>query len=178
MPSSLTRRRFLHGAALTLGSLPALDGVAEAAARGPQVYGVGRIQMPLDGRTVPSPSDFGFAASSEGGTFVCSMFGPETGGFRGCNLMTVQGVVTPGTLRIRRRTVTFAGEVDIFLFPDVFTPGPYLNSAANDFTVTATLGGPGKATMILTIPSVTAAIGGDTGGIVEIGRIERKRVRR
>jgi hypothetical protein len=31
--------------------------------------------------------------------------------------------------------------------------------------------------MILHIPSVTDAVGGDTGGIVEFGRIERKRIR-
>ena len=33
-------------------------------------------------------------ADREGGTFVCSMFGPDTGGFKGCNIMTVQGRVT------------------------------------------------------------------------------------
>ena len=172
----LTRRTVLRGTTASL-ALAASRGYA---AKGRlAVVGMGRIHDPLEGATVPSPSDFGFAADEDGGTFVCSMFGPETGGFRGCNLMTVQGVVTPNTITIQRGVVSFSGKVDVFVFPDVFSdpPGPYLNAAANDFTVIAQFGGPGKATMILKIPFATAAIGGDTGGFVQVGRIKRARVR-
>src|SRR5262245_64470423 len=124
MADALTRRRFLHGAA----SSAALLSVAPAyAARGKlAAFGSGQVQEPIAGVTVPSPSDFSFAADEQGGFFLCSMFGPETGGFLGCNLMTVQGVVTPGTIEIRRGVVTFSGKVDIFLFPNIFLtpPGP------------------------------------------------------
>ena len=173
---TLSRRTVLRGTSAAI-ALAASTGYA---AKGRlAVVGMGRIQDPIEGVTVPSPSDFGFAADEAGGTFVCSMFGPETGGFRGCNLMTVQGIVTPGTITIQRGVVSFSGKVDVFVFPDVFSdpPGPYLNAAANDFTVIAELGGPGKATMILKVPFATPAIGGDTGGIVRVGRIKRSRVR-
>lgn len=143
------------------------------------VLGSGRVGEPLPGVTVPSPSDFSFAADEKGGFFLCSMFGPETGGFLGCNLMTVQGVVAPGTIEIRRGIVTFSGKVDIFLFPNIFIepPGPYLNAAANDFTAIARLGGPGKASLVLRIPVATANVGGDTGGVLRYGRISRVRIR-
>jgi hypothetical protein len=176
----ITRRRFLQHAAagtavLGLGSTVP----ASAARRSPQIVGTGRIMQNIVGKTVPSPSDFGFAADLEGGgTFVCSMFGPQTGGFKGCDIMTVQGVITPGSLQIFRGTATFSGKVSIFALPDVFfMSGPYLNVGDQDMQVTVTLGGPGKASMILHIPAATAAVGGDTGGIVEVGRIDRKRVR-
>jgi len=53
------------------------------------VIGAGRIGSPIRGTTVPSASDFGFAVSERGGTFVCSMPGPETGGFAGLRVMLV-----------------------------------------------------------------------------------------
>jgi len=177
--SRIDRRVFLRsvaaGAVAGLGHA-ALPSTAIGARRA-QIVGSGRIGDPLPGRTIPSPSDFGFAADLEGGTFVCSMFGPETGGFKGCTLMTVEGIVTPNSLQIFRGTATFSGKVAIFLFPDVFGGGPYLSLGDVDFQVTATLGGPGKASMILHIPDVTEPVGGDTGGYVAVGRIARKRVR-
>jgi hypothetical protein len=177
MADALTRRRFLHGAA----SGAALLSVAPAyAARGKlAAFGSGQVREPIPGVTVPSPSDFSFAADEEGGFFLCSMFGPETGGFLGCDLMTVQGVVSPGTIQIKRGVVTFSGKLDIFLFPNIFTqpPGPYLNAAANDFTAIARFGGPGKGSLVLKIPVATANVGGDTGGILQYGRIGRARIR-
>ena len=177
----ISRRTFLRGAAAgtvaTIGAGAALP--VSAATRGPQIVGTGRITKNLPGKTIPSPSDFGFAADLHGGgTFVCSMFGPQTGGFKGCNLMTVQGVITPSSLQIFRGTATFSGKVSIFAIPDVFfNSGPYLSLGDIDIQVTVTLGGPGKASMILHIPAATDAVGGDTGGIVEFGRIERRRIR-
>ena len=51
--------------------------------RDASVVGAGRIGNPIQDSTIPSASDFGFAVSVRGGTFVCSMAGPETGGFAG-----------------------------------------------------------------------------------------------
>ena len=174
----ITRRVLLQRAAVA-AALGALARPSAARTGGPQIYGVGRVGDPIAGRTIPGPSDFGFTVDPEGGTFVCSMFG-ETGGFKGCNIMTVQGGVTPNSLQIFKGTATFAGKVDIFSQPDVFVNigDPFLSLADLDFQVEAKLGGPGKASMILHIPAATAAVGGDTGGVLQFGRIERRRVRR
>ena len=182
MGKSLSRRTFLRraavGAAVGLSANVRGRAVAEAAPRKPQLYGVGRIGQNLEGLTIPSPSDFGFTVSAEGGSFVCSMFGPATGGFKGCNIMTVEGSVVPGSLQVHRGTASFSINVSIFASPDVFTnSGPILNIGPLPGTIEVKLGGPGKATMVMTIPDVTAAVGGDTGGIVEFGRIEKRRVR-
>ena len=173
----ITRRSLLRRAAV-LAAAGATGRAHAARSKGPAIYGVGRIGAPIEGRTLPGPSDFGFAADGEGGTFVCSMFG-ETSGFAGCNLMTVQGGITPGSLQIFRGNATFAGKVDIMVQPDVFSGSgaPFLTLNDLDFQVEAKLGGPGKASMVLIIPAVTDTVGGNTGGVVAIGRIERKRVR-
>jgi hypothetical protein len=52
-----------------------------AAASG-QLVGGALIGDPIVGKTIPSTSDVGFAVTGDGGTFVCSMAGPLTGGFR------------------------------------------------------------------------------------------------
>src|SRR5581483_11446702 len=176
----VTRRRFLGGLAVggaALGFQALRAPVDAEAARGPQIYGVGHIRDHIP-ETLPSPSDFGFTAHADGGTFVCSMFGSLTGGFRGCDIMTVQGTVAPGTLTIKGKTAKFEGKVGVFMYPNIFSPGDTLplNAGNLTFNVTATFGGPGKATMILEIPAVTAMVGGNTGGIVQFGRIERRKV--
>ncbi len=74
------------------------------------VVGAGRIGDPIPGATIPSLSDFGFAVSDDKGTFVCSMAGPETGGFAGLRVMTVQGPVTPGSLQVNGREIRFPGK--------------------------------------------------------------------
>src|SRR5438874_2281410 len=176
----IDRRAFLRGAAVGIAGAGVLQALPVEAARGPQIVGTGRIGRNLEGKTIPSPSDFGFAADRDGGQFVCSMYGPGTGGFKGCNIMTVQGIITPSSLQIFRGSATFTGTVGIFASPDVFTfSGDILNLGNVPITVTVELGGPGKASMILhvDIPDVTHAVGGDTGGIVEVGRIEHRRVR-
>ena len=176
-PLPLSRRRFitLAGAGATGLAAPPLA----RAARGVRVVGAGRIGANLPGITIASPSEFSFACDADGGFFLCSMFGPDVGGWKGCQLMTLQGRVTAGTLAIRRDTATFSGEFSMFVFPNVFTdpPGPYLSAAGVQFTVNAVIGGPGNARMILHVPVVTETLGGDTGGVVELGRIERKRIR-
>jgi hypothetical protein len=178
MQNDLTRRLLLRRAAIA-AAVGALARPAAARTVGPQIYGVGRVGEPIPGRTIPGPSDFGFTVDPEGGTFVCSMFG-ETGGFKGCNIMTVQGGVTARSLQIFRGTATFSGKVDIFVQPDVFVNigEPFLSLADLDFNVEAKLGGPGVASIILNIPAATAAVGGDTGGVLQFGRVERRRVRR
>jgi len=175
----IDRRAFIRGAAVGVAGAGLIQAIPARAARGPQIVGTGRIGKNI-AQTIPSPSDFGFAADREGGQFVCSMYGPGTGGFKGCNIMTVQGIITPSSLQIFRGSATFTGTVGIFASPDVFTnSGLILNLGNIPITVTVELGGPGKATMILhvDVPDVTHAVGGDTGGVVEVGRIERKRVR-
>jgi hypothetical protein len=165
-------------AVIGLGALSSGDDLAAAAMPISQLAGVGRITEPLPGLTIPSPSDFGFTVDPSGGTFLCSMFGPETGGFRGCNLMTVEGVVTPGSLQEASEGIAiFSGLVDIFVFPDVFTNGPFLLLTDKEYTAAVRLGGPGEAAMVLHIPAVAPTLGGNTGGIVAFGRIERTIVR-
>ena len=138
------------------------------------VVGGGRIGNAIQGKTIPSASDFGFAVSERGGTFVCSMAGPETGGFAGFRVMLVEGPVTPGSLEIHDREVSFWGFATIALIPG-------LNGASQTvldlvpYSVSAKPGPAGRARMILRIPAFTQALGGDTGGIVVQGdiRIER-----
>jgi hypothetical protein len=176
----ISRRRLLRhataGAVLGLAAFPPARAIA--APRGARIAGSGRIGAPVEGRTIPSPSDFGFAADAEGGFFVCSMFGPETGGFKGCSLMTVEGTILPRSLQMHRGVATFAGEVAILVYPDVFfNSGPVLSIAPTDYTVEAQLGKADRAYMILHIPAVTDTLGGDTGGYLALGRIERERIR-
>src|SRR5437899_375391 len=80
------------------------------------VIGAGRIGNPVQGTTIPSASDFGFAVSRRGGTFVCSMAGPETGGFAGFRVMLVEGPVIPGSLEIHDQDVSFSGSDTIARF--------------------------------------------------------------
>ena len=79
--------------------------------------GAGLIGGPIPGKTINSPSDFGFAVTSEGGTFVCSMAGPLTGGFKGLTVMTVEGPVDRGSLKVTGRTATFRGKATVVLVP-------------------------------------------------------------
>lgn len=178
----ISRRQLLRhasaGAALGIAGLPAREAVA--AVRGPRIVGSGRISgTAVEGRTIQSPSDFGFAADQNGGLFVCSMFGPETGGFRGCSIMTVEGTITARSLQIHRGVATFAGVLAIFASPDVFTGSgaQVLSIAPTPFNVEARLGIGGKAYMILEIPAVTEPVGGNTGGYLAFGRIEKQRIR-
>jgi hypothetical protein len=174
-----TRRHFLGLAGTSAAAVALAARPAQAAGRQRMLVGSGRIFDNIPGVTIPSPSDFGFSADEMGGFFLCSMFGAATGGWRGCTLMTLQGVVTPGTLEIERGVAIFSGIIDAFVFPNVFVdpPDPYLNAAGVQYTANLTLGGAGEARMILNIPVFTEALGGDTGGIVQFGRIEKKRVR-
>jgi hypothetical protein len=158
--------------ALSIGALM-VSGVLVASAREEpilSVAGAGRIGPQIPGETIASPSDFGFAVSERGGTFVCSMAGPETGGFFGFQVMLVEGPVGRGTLRIHGRDVTFSGLATIALIPG-------LNGAAQtvldgiSYSVSARAGNSGTARMVLSIPAFTQTLGGDTGGIVSQGAI-------
>jgi hypothetical protein len=132
--------------------------------------GAGRIGNPIPGETLQSPSDFGFAVDNEGGTFVCSMAGPETGGFAGFQVMLVEGPVDAGTLQARGRDVKFSGKATVALIPGL---GGASHSVLEnvDFTVTARTGKEGKGRMILEIPAFTGPLGGNTGGIIAQGEI-------
>ena len=136
----------------------------------PSVVGGGRIGTQIPGETIPSPSDFGFAVNEDGGTFVCSMAGPETGGFAGFQVMLVEGPVAAKTLRVSGRHVSFAGKATVVLIPG-------MNGASQTvlngipYSVSTRTGTSGTAAMILSIPAFTQALGGDTGGIVRQGAI-------
>src|SRR2546426_3046470 len=82
---------------------------AEDDEREASVVGAGRIGNPIRGTTIPSASDFGFAVSERGGTFVCSMAGPGTGGFSGFPGLLVEGAGTPGSPEIYERDGSFSG---------------------------------------------------------------------
>ncbi|MCI0661485.1 MAG: hypothetical protein L0220_10460 [Acidobacteria bacterium] len=135
------------------------------------VFGGGRIGDPIPGITIPSASDFGFAVDASGGPFVCSTAGPETGGFFGFQVNTVEGVVTPGSLRVHGRDITFSGKVTVVLIPGL--EGASHSVLDNlDFTVTARAGGEGRGQMILNIPAFASFLGGNTGGIIAKGKIK------
>src|SRR5438445_5428997 len=138
------------------------------------VIGAGRIGNPIQGTTIPSASDFGFAVSRRSGTFVCSMAGPETGGFAGFRVMLVEGPVTPGSLEFHERDVSFSGFATIALIPGMNGAGQTVLDGV-PYTVSAQPGPARRARMILNIPAFTPALGGDTGGFVAQGaiRIER-----
>lgn len=134
------------------------------------VLGAGRIGDPIPGATIPSLSDFGFAVSDDKGTFVCSMAGPETGGFAGFRVMTVEGPVTPGSLQVNGREIRFSGQATIVLIPGLGGAGQTVLDNV-PFSIVARTGKENHAQMILKIPAFTQALGGDTGGIVSQGEI-------
>jgi hypothetical protein len=140
------------------------------AASSMQLVGAGLITDPIPGKTIKSPSDFGLAVTPGGGTFVCSMAGPLTGGFMSMTVMTVEGPVTKGSLRIDGNTGTFAGNATVVLVPGMKKePVEILNNVP--YSVTVGLGGPGKAWLMMKVPAFTQALGGDTGGVVKTGSI-------
>lgn len=134
------------------------------------VAGGGRIGAHIPDETIPSPSDFGFAVNEDGGTFVCSMAGPETGGFAGFQAMLVAGPVAAKTLRVSGRHVSFAGKATVVLIPGMNGASQTVLDGIS-YSVSARTGTSGTATMILSIPAFTQALGGDTGGIVRQGAI-------
>ncbi len=139
-----------------------------------QLVGAGLIGGLIPGKTIDSPSDFGFAASRDGGTFVCSMAGPLTGGFKGLTVMTVEGPITAGTLTVTRATATFKGNATVVLVPGMDKSAVQILPNI-PFTVTVGLGGPGKAWLIMKVPQFTQTLGGDTGGLVKMGSISTSR---
>ncbi|MBI2200838.1 MAG: hypothetical protein HYU43_02740 [Armatimonadetes bacterium] len=139
-----------------------------------QLVGAGLIGNPIAGKTINSPSDFGFAVTATGGTFVCSMAGPLTGGFKGLKVMTVEGPVTAGSLKIRGRTASFSGKATVILVPGMDNSAVQI-LASVPFTVTVSTGGAGKASLTMKVPQFTKVLGGDTGGVVKIGSIRVER---
>jgi hypothetical protein len=144
--------------------------ISPAEAVSVQVVGAGLISHPIKGKTISSASDFGFAVTRTGGTFLCSMAGPLTGGFKGLKVMTVEGPVTAGSLKIRGRTASFSGRATVILVPGMDKSAVQILSGV-PFSVTVATGGPGKAWLTMKVPQFTAVLGGDTGGMVEIGSI-------
>ena len=140
------------------------------AASSMQLVGGGLIGSPIKGKTIDSPSDFGLAVTADGGTFVCSMAGPLTGGFMGLKVMTVEGPVTKGSLSLHGNTATFKGNATVVLVPGMKKePVQILNDVP--YTVTVGFGGPGKGWLMMRVPQFTKVLGGDTGGIMKIGSI-------
>jgi hypothetical protein len=147
-----------------------LAGLPTSGATSMQLVGGGLIGAPIQGKTINSPSDFGLAATADGGTFVCSMAGPLTGNFMGMTVMTVEGPVTKGTLKITGRTATFAGNATVVLVPGMKKePVEVLNNVP--YSVIVGLGGPGKGWLMMKVPQFTKVLGGDTGGMIKVGSI-------
>src|SRR5881296_922900 len=121
---------------------------------GASVIGVGRIGNPIQGTTIPSASDFGFAVSVRSGTFVCSMAGPETGGFAGFQVMLVEGPVAAKTLWVSGRYVSFAGKATVVLIPGMAGASQTVLNGI-PYSVRARTGNSGSAAMILSIPAFT-----------------------
>ena len=150
---------------LVIGPTP--SGMAAASM---QLVGGGLIGPPMQGKTIDSPSDFGFAVTPDGGTFVCSMAGPLTGGFKGLKVMTVEGPVAKGSLTLHGNTAAFKGSATVVLAPGMNKePVQILNDVP--YNVTVGLGGPGKGWLMMEVPKFTKTLGGDTGGMVKVGSI-------
>ncbi len=135
-----------------------------------QLVGGGLIGRPMPGKTIDSPSDFGFAVTSDGGTFVCSMAGPLTGGFKGLKVMTVEGPVDKASLKIMGTTAMFAGKATVVLVPGM-QKEPVQVLSDVPFTVFVGLGGPGKGWLMMKVPAFAKVLGGDTGGWIKAGSI-------
>ena len=165
-------KRVLPLVGLTLAVVFAGSALVESASL--ELVGAALISSPLAGKTIPSPSDVGFAVTAAGGTFICSMAGPVTGGFKGLKVMTVEGPVTSGSLKVKGNTASFSGKATVVLVPG-------MNNAAvqlmNDvpFTATVGLGGAGKGWLILKVPAFTKTLGGNTGGVIKVGRFSLRR---
>lgn len=160
---------------LVIASALVLTGASPSAtAPSTQVVGAGLISHPIKGKTISSASDFGFAATASGGTFLCSMAGPLTGGFKGLKVMTVEGPITAGSLKIRGRTASFSGRATVILVPGM-DKSPVQILADVPFTVTVGTGGAGRAWLMMKVPQFTQILGGDTGGVVKIGSIRVER---
>jgi hypothetical protein len=144
--------------------------VSLPAAQPTQLTGAGLIGGPIPGKTIESPSDFGFAVTRTGGTFLCSMAGPLTGGFKGMKVMTVEGPVDKGSLKVMGTTATFSGKATVVLVPGM-QKEPVQVLSDVPFTVAVGMGGPGKAWLMMRVPAFTKVLGGDTGGLVKIGSI-------
>lgn len=156
------------GIVLTILLLSLIEAVSAASMT--QVVGGGLIGNPIPGKTIDSPSDFGFAATANGGTFVCSMAGPLTGGFKGLKVMTVEGPVDRGSLKITGATAQFSGKATVVLVPGMQKePVQILDAVA--FTVTVGKGAAGKGWLMMKVPVFTKVLGGDTGGVVKVGSI-------
>src|SRR5712692_7823880 len=127
-------------------------------ARAVQVTGGGTTTFgaDLDGDGDVDGSHFGFAAVIAGdgsaqGHFTCLMAGNAN--FLGLHLMAVQGPVTSGALDGR----SFSGTATV----KVFSPGVQSIFRDIPFVVAVTPGGPGVATLQLTVLGVFDGVAGD-----------------
>jgi len=163
-------RVWRFGIILTFLALSMIGEAVGVAAPMTQVVGAGLIGSPISGKTIDSPSDVGFAVTADGGTFVCSMAGPLTGGFKGLKVMTVEGPVDRGSLKIMGTTAQFSGKATVVLVPGMKKePVQILDGVA--FSVTVGKGGAGKGWLAMTVPAFSKVLGGDTGGVVKVGSI-------
>jgi hypothetical protein len=160
----------LLGVFVALGLFVFAISTSPGRASSAQIVGGGLIGGPIKGKTIDSPSDFGFAVTADGGTFVCSMAGPLTGGFKGLKVMTVEGPVTKGSLSLHGKTATFKGNATVVLVPGMHRE-PVQILADVPYSVTTGLGGPGKGWLMMQVPQFTKVLGGDTGGMVKVGSI-------
>jgi hypothetical protein len=137
------------------------DRAAASAAHTVQVSGGGTTTFgaDLDGDGDVDGSQFGFAAVIAGdgsarGNFTCLMAGNAD--FLGLHLMAVQGPVTSGALNGRG----FSGTATVKVL-NAFGPGVQSIFRDIPFVVAVTAGGPGVATLQLTVLGVFDGVPGD-----------------
>ena len=137
------------------------DRAAAPSAHSVQVTGGGTTTFgaDLDGDGDVDGSHFGFAAVIAGdgsaqGHFTCLMAGNAN--FLGLHLMAVQGPVTSGALNGRN----FSGTATVKVL-NGFGPGVQSIFRNIPFVVTVTPGGPGVATLQLTVLGVFDGVPGD-----------------
>lgn len=153
--------------------------------RGAGIIGGGRIGEPLPGKTVLSTSDFAVAADENGGTFLCSMAGPDCSGFLDLQLMMIEGRVEQGELEWINGHTARITAVGTVVLVTAATPPVATVIDGVPYVAEMRTGGPGRGTLILTIPDFEPLIAdffgtpyGATGGFVEMGHIKKGPVRK
>lgn len=88
--------------------------------------------------------------------------------------MLVEGPVDRASLAITGTTAKFSGKAAVVLVPGMNKePVQVINDVP--FTVTVRVGGPGTGWLMMNVPAFTKTLGGDTGGILKLGRISMER---
>lgn len=97
------------------------------------------IGDPVPGKTISSPSDFGFAVTRDGGIFVCSTAGPLNWRFQGPEGHEGGRPVRKGSLEVKGKEAKVTGNATVVLVPGM-DRSPLQVISNTPYSVT----GPGK----------------------------------